>query len=291
MSLAKDIDAAIQGVKRRKDVEKETVRLTDTLREELVEAIAPAMRKMADEVVESVKGIEIEIPPVKVPDVKVPEANITVEAPAPVVVPTPKVIVSPLSPTPPVVVPAPKVTVEAPPPIVVPAPKVEYKPPDINFPSVMEVADIGLRDVDARNPLPVQMMGTDGKPLMNLAGGGGGGGSRKGAVAGIFNEKNQSMMDGDSLQVSLTADNAGLATETTLEAVRGNLAPYTTLIDDFTVVNKTYIGKAVAGSSEGGTVWQIKCLDETGNFLKTQFADGVSTYTKEWDNRVGYAYS
>lgn len=66
---------------------------------------------------------------------------------------------------------------------------------------------------------------------------------------------------------------------------------YTTLVDDYTTVDKTYIGKAVAGSPEGGTVWQIKCLDESNNFLKIGFANGVSTFVKEWDNRVGYSYS
>lgn len=89
-----------------------------------------------------------------------------------------------------------------------------------------------------------------------------------------------------------TADpETGLATSTKQDTLIDQGKAYTTLIDDFTTVNKTYIGKAVAGASEGGTVWQIKCLDESGNFLKTQFADGVSTFTKEWDNRVGYAYS
>lgn len=65
----------------------------------------------------------------------------------------------------------------------------------------------------------------------------------------------------------------------------------TTLIDDYTTANKTYIGKAVAGASEGALVWQIKCLDETGNFLKIGFADGVSTFTKEWDDRTTYTYT
>lgn len=81
------------------------------------------------------------------------------------------------------------------------------------------------------------------------------------------------------------------STEEKQDSIIANVKPYVTLIDDYTTSNKTYIGKALAGSSEGATVWQIKCLDETGNFLKIQFADGVSTFTKEWDNRVGYTFS
>lgn len=84
--------------------------------------------------------------------------------------------------------------------------------------------------------------------------------------------------------------------ETMIETLDNNIIiglknVFTTLIDDYTTANKTYIGKADAGSSEGGVIWQIKCLDESGDFLKIGFADGVSTFTKEWDNRVGYTYS
>ena len=81
------------------------------------------------------------------------------------------------------------------------------------------------------------------------------------------------------------------ATEVKQDSIIEKLAAYTTLIDDYTTPNKTYIGKAVAGSGEGEVVWQIKCLDETGNFLKIQFADGVSTFSKEWDERVNYSYA
>lgn len=67
--------------------------------------------------------------------------------------------------------------------------------------------------------------------------------------------------------------------------------PYTTLIDDDTTANKIYVGRAAAGANEGALVWQIKCFDETGDFLKIQYADGVSTFNKEWDERESYDYS
>ena len=66
---------------------------------------------------------------------------------------------------------------------------------------------------------------------------------------------------------------------------------YTVLVDDFTTINKTYIGKADAGSSESSPVWQIKCLDETGDFSKIQWAEGVDTFIKTWDDRTTYSYS
>ena len=66
---------------------------------------------------------------------------------------------------------------------------------------------------------------------------------------------------------------------------------YTTLVDDYTTINKIYIGKADANSSEASAVWQIKCIDETGNFAKIQFAEGVDTFTNIWDDRTTYTYS
>ena len=84
---------------------------------------------------------------------------------------------------------------------------------------------------------------------------------------------------------------------TALEAITVEVAPlielkvFTTLVDDYIVTNKTYIGKAPAGSSEVDAVWQIKCLDETGNFAKIQWADGVSTFSKVWNDRTTYSYS
>lgn len=67
---------------------------------------------------------------------------------------------------------------------------------------------------------------------------------------------------------------------------------YTTLIDDYTVANKTYIGKAPAGSPENmGSLWQIKCIDETNDYPKIIFANGDSTFTHIWSDRLTYAYS
>ena len=77
----------------------------------------------------------------------------------------------------------------------------------------------------------------------------------------------------------------------------GNLAllkqesePYTRLIDDVSVANKTFVGYASPGTSETNAVWRIICLDETGSYLKVGYADGVSTFTKVWNNRTTYNY-
>jgi hypothetical protein len=78
--------------------------------------------------------------------------------------------------------------------------------------------------------------------------------------------------------------------EGNLDSINKNLIPYNTLIDDFSSIDKTYIGKALSGSSESNSVWQIKCIDETGDYMKIKFADGVSTFTKKWSDRITYSY-
>jgi len=78
--------------------------------------------------------------------------------------------------------------------------------------------------------------------------------------------------------------------EGNLDSINKNLIPYNTLIDDFSSIDKTYIGKALSGSSESDSVWQIKCIDETGDYMKIRFADGVSTFTKKWSDRITYSY-
>ena len=82
-----------------------------------------------------------------------------------------------------------------------------------------------------------------------------------------------------------------------LEAVKlnvdenGNLgSEYDSLID-LADSDTTYIGKVKAGSA-GDTseaIWQIKKLDESSE-LKFTFADGVTTFSKVWDDRTSYSY-
>lgn len=49
-----------------------------------------------------------------------------------------------------------------------------------------------------------------------------------------------------------------------------------------------YVGEAVAGSSDSSAVWRIKrYLTST---FSGYYADGVSTFTKVWDDRASYTY-
>jgi len=52
----------------------------------------------------------------------------------------------------------------------------------------------------------------------------------------------------------------------------------------------TYIGKSVAGTPNSSALWQILKIDETSNPTTFKYADGVSTFTKVWNNRATYTY-
>jgi len=57
--------------------------------------------------------------------------------------------------------------------------------------------------------------------------------------------------------------------------------------------NAIYVGIAAIGSSKGALVWQIKKItyDASNNATDIQWASGVQTFTKEWDERANYQYS
>jgi hypothetical protein len=67
-------------------------------------------------------------------------------------------------------------------------------------------------------------------------------------------------------------------------------AQYTKLIDAVGG-NQTYIGEALPGSSLASAVWRIKLITETGQDIEIEWADGVSSFTKVWDDRLTYTYS
>jgi hypothetical protein len=65
--------------------------------------------------------------------------------------------------------------------------------------------------------------------------------------------------------------------------------PYDTLLDEDG--SYTYVGKAAVGSSEASAVWRIFRLDESSSpDSELRYADGVSTFTKIWNNRATYTY-
>lgn len=63
------------------------------------------------------------------------------------------------------------------------------------------------------------------------------------------------------------------------------------LIDDYTIPGKTFIGAAKAGVAEDEDLWQIKCIDETGDYPKFMYAEGDNSFAFVWNDRTTYSYS
>lgn len=79
------------------------------------------------------------------------------------------------------------------------------------------------------------------------------------------------------------------ATEETAQAIlaASGGASYSTRYDEGATY--TYIGSAVAGSSEASAVWQIKRM--TNSNYTIVFADGDTLFNNIWANRASLSYS
>lgn len=64
----------------------------------------------------------------------------------------------------------------------------------------------------------------------------------------------------------------------------------TSRIDDTSVADMIYIGKAVIGSAESAEVWQVSRLD-VSNGLVRLWANGDALFNNAWDDRVSLPYS
>jgi hypothetical protein len=78
--------------------------------------------------------------------------------------------------------------------------------------------------------------------------------------------------------------------ESTLLQIRDSVkSDYAVRIDEATA-DITYIGKAVTGSANSASLWQIMKLDESTGLVLT-WAGGASTFTNIWNNRTLYTYT
>jgi len=72
-----------------------------------------------------------------------------------------------------------------------------------------------------------------------------------------------------------------------------NNRKYTIKIDKDGGSNPVYIGKAKAGTLTSQTFWQIFKItwDGSNDPTDVKWADSVTTFTKEWDERASYTYA
>ena len=69
--------------------------------------------------------------------------------------------------------------------------------------------------------------------------------------------------------------------------------PWTIKIDKDGGDNPIYIGKAEPGTLTSETFWQIFKItwDGSNDPTDVKWADSVTTFTKEWDERASYTYA
>lgn len=97
--------------------------------------------------------------------------------------------------------------------------------------------------------------------------------------------------DVDILSIAAGDNNIGNVDVVSMPTVTTSDISYTTAIE-FSGANPVYVGEAVAGSAKSGSLWRIKKITYSGsNPIDVQYADGVSTFNKIWDNRASYSYS
>ena len=51
-----------------------------------------------------------------------------------------------------------------------------------------------------------------------------------------------------------------------------------------------YVGKAVIGSIDSNSTWQIVRYTKTGNILKSEYANGSELFNQIWNNRLTLNY-
>jgi len=74
--------------------------------------------------------------------------------------------------------------------------------------------------------------------------------------------------------------------------VNDTITQYTVLTTDDGSDRVEYVGWALPGTSTSASEWRIAKLSYTaGGNPELKWADGVSTFTKEWDEKGTYTYS
>lgn len=64
-----------------------------------------------------------------------------------------------------------------------------------------------------------------------------------------------------------------------------------TIIDDQTTSNITYLCYAETGTETSASSWKIKVIDETSGYPVIKYADGNDSYDNIADNRASLSYS
>jgi hypothetical protein len=65
---------------------------------------------------------------------------------------------------------------------------------------------------------------------------------------------------------------------------------YATRVDEASST-VTYIGKAVPGTTNAASLWQISRLTQSGSVLSSEYANGSDAFNQVWNDRASLSYS
>lgn len=85
-------------------------------------------------------------------------------------------------------------------------------------------------------------------------------------------------------------DGTGKIDSSLIPSGGGGGTVYTRRADEIDVDN-IYVGDAAVGSSESSAAWRIYKAVFIGTTVTRKYADGVSTFTKVWNDRASYTYT
>ena len=132
--------------------------------------------------------------------------------------------------------------------------------------------------VGSENALPV-----------TLSGGGASGGATSDNQVAMIAQLDELIQSTDSLSASNT-NISDKATAILNELQSDISAKRLTVRLDQVSDNLFYVGKALIGSVDSDSLWQIVRYTKTGNVLKSEYANGDENFNSVWDDRTTLTY-
>lgn len=132
--------------------------------------------------------------------------------------------------------------------------------------------------VDSTNPLPV-----------TLSGGGASGGATSDNQVTIIAQLDELITE-TSNQSSSLANISTKATNILEELQNDALAKRLTVRLDEVSDTLFYVGKALIGSIDSNSTWQIVRYTTTGSILKSEYSNGSEAFDQVWNNRATLTY-
>ncbi len=283
--LREIVQNAIDELQKKKQMDKDAGALIASLEEGLVKAITPALEKavgsMQEGMAKNMKGMTMAAPKIDMPAMELDMSSVG-EAIKSAISDSFKGI---------------KINV---PEVKLPTINVpEMKMPAINIPP-MTIQEVSLKGVSSKNPIPVLLHGTDGKPILNFGSNGGGSKSNFLAIKNILTANGDSILDdvNDAMRTRIVASDVSFTTTQASDFVQSTnaiqIGGNTIAVDSGVtgvgvqrIVHVTDVGMSVNVTNFTASVAVSmqtddgdSCMDETNDALRVNVVAGSTAGTQ-----------